>query len=117
MVATFGMSDVVGLIHCAQRSPGPLIGLMPNGESRLDCSAALADQIDREVKQLLDAAYVEAKNILLAHREPLDVVARALIERETLSKAEFLTLIGRKVSDDRLEGDGRVDAFPPIAGS
>ena len=91
---------------------------MPNGESRLDWDAATpADQIDREVKQLLDAAYVEAKNILLAHREPLDVVARALIERETLSKAEFLTLIGRKVSDDGLEGDGRVDAFPPIAGS
>ena len=62
---------------------------LPGGDSRLDCSEALADQIDREVKQLLDAAYVEAKNILLAHREPLDTVAKALIERETLKQARI----------------------------
>lgn len=95
MVAVYGMSDKVGLIHCGHRPDGYATPLMPNPDGRLDCGQETADQIDREVKQLLDAGYEEARKILLAHRDQLDAVARALIDRETLDKSEFLKLIGR----------------------
>jgi hypothetical protein len=57
---------------------------------------------------------VEAKNILLAHREALEVVAKALVERESLNKHEFLALIGRDVPENVAGGDGRVDAGPGV---
>ena len=63
---------------------------LPNGVAPPDCSPEMADQIDREVRRMLDAAYTEAEEILLEHREQLDTVAAAVVERETLDKAAFL---------------------------
>jgi ATP-dependent Zn protease len=83
----------VGLIHVGHRLDYPR-SMLPNGEGPLDCSPEMADQVDREVKQLLASAYEEAKGILLAHRAELDTVAAALVERESLDKAEFLRLLG-----------------------
>jgi cell division protease FtsH len=93
MVAAYGMSEKVGLMHVGHRLDYPR-STLPNGEGPLDCSPEMADQVDREVKQLLATAYEEAKGILLAHRGELDTVAAALIERESLDKAEFLRLLG-----------------------
>ena len=62
MVCIFGMSDAVGLIHCGQR-PDPLTLRLLDGAARRDCSPETADQIDREVKRILDTAYEEAKAI------------------------------------------------------
>ena len=93
MVCLYGMSDSVGLIHCGQR-PDPFIGRSLDGATRRDCSPETADQIDREVKRLLDTAYQEAKAILLEHRQQLETVAAALFERETLDRAGLLELLG-----------------------
>ncbi|MGA2069592.1 MAG: ATP-dependent zinc metalloprotease FtsH [Thermoguttaceae bacterium] len=93
MVAVYGMSDKVGLIHVGRRFDHPG-SVLPDGQGNLDCSSELADQVDREVKHLLESAYEEAKGILLAHRTELDTVAAALVERESLDKAEFLRLLG-----------------------
>ena len=65
-----------------------------DGTPRRDCSPETADQIDREVKRLLDTAYQEAKAILLEHRAQLETVAAALFERETLDRAGLLELLG-----------------------
>ena len=65
-----------------------------DGATRRDCSPETADQIDREVKRLLDTAYQEAKAILLEHRQQLETVAAALFERETLDRAGLLELLG-----------------------
>jgi cell division protease FtsH len=93
MVAAYGMSEKVGLMHVGHRLDYPR-PMLPNGDGPLDCSPELADEVDREVKQLLATAYQEAKRLLAAHRAELDTVAAALIERESLDKAEFLALLG-----------------------
>jgi cell division protease FtsH len=96
MVCLYGMSDAVGLIHCGQRPDFfPLRSL--DGAGRRDCSPETSDQIDREVKRLLDTAYEEAKAILQAHRRQLDTVAAALFERESLDRAGLLELLGDSV--------------------
>ena len=93
MVCMYGMSDVVGLAHCGSRQPA--FGQMPEDLLQRDCSEATAQKIDDEVKKMLDTSYREAKGILEAHREQLDLVAKELLKRESLSGADFNRLIHR----------------------
>ncbi len=65
--------------------------------ARCDCSEATAQQIDFEVKKVLDRAYAEAKEVLTIHRDQLKLVTNELLQRESLDGATFNELIGRKV--------------------
>jgi cell division protease FtsH len=95
MVCMYGMSDAVGLVHCAKRPAMFLPG--DDVTTQNDCSPETARQIDAEVKRILDEAYEQAKKILTDHRDQLDLVARELFQRETLDAATFAKLIGRPV--------------------
>jgi cell division protease FtsH len=95
MVAVYGMSDVIGLVHCAQRQ-NPMMSGMVNGVFQRDCSEETAREIDEEVKKLLDMAYGDAKAILEQHRNELALVAGELLERETLDAAAFKKLLERE---------------------
>jgi cell division protease FtsH len=92
MVSMFGMSEVVGLAHCAQRQH-PFAAGMTDGLLQRDCSEQTAREIDQEVKKLLDQAYAEAKTVLREHRRQLDLVAGELLERETLDGKVFKRLL------------------------
>ncbi len=92
MVAMYGMSEVVGLAHCAQRQH-PFAGPMPDGVLQRDCSEQTAREIDQEVKKLLDEAYDEAKALLREHRRQLELVAGELLQRETLDAKTFQSLL------------------------
>ncbi len=102
MVAVYGMSDVVGLAHLAQRQ-NPYAPGMPEGFMQRDCSEQTAREIDLEVKKLLDRAYAEAKAVLVEHRRQLDVVAAELIERETLDGETFAQLLARDAPQSERE--------------
>jgi cell division protease FtsH len=92
MVAMFGMSKRIGLVHCAQRPNTFLAGPSPAPE--IDCSEETAREIDREVKEILDDAYATAKDLLTTHRDQLELVTAALLKDETLDAATFHRLIG-----------------------
>jgi cell division protease FtsH len=92
MVAMYGMSDVVGLAHCAQRQH-PFAAGMPDGFLQRDCSEQTAREIDQEVKKLLDQVYAEAKATLREHRRQLDLIAGELLKRETLDGKAFQRLL------------------------
>jgi len=94
MVALYGMSDAVGLMHCGRR-PGLFLAEL-DGAMERDCSEETARQIDEEVKKLLDAAYRDAKTMLGEHRDELQLIAQELLQRETLDRAEFEALLARK---------------------
>src|ERR1051325_8305913 len=68
-----------------------------------DYSEATAEEIDREVRRLLDQAYQKAKETLLANRDTLDVIAKALLEFETLdgSQIEEIVKHGRLLNPPR----------------
>jgi cell division protease FtsH len=102
MVAMYGMSDVVGLAHCAQRQH-PFAAGMPDGFLQRDCSEQTAREIDQEVKKLLAEAYTEAKTILREHRHQLNLVARELLERETLDGKSFRRLLEPETPQSRDE--------------
>ncbi|HEY6971860.1 MAG TPA: hypothetical protein VJA94_21795, partial [Candidatus Angelobacter sp.] len=112
MVAMYGMSDVVGLAHCAQRQSPFAVG-MPDGFIQRDCSEQTAREIDQEVKKLLAQAYSEAKNLLREHRRQLDLVAGELLERETLDGKSFKRLLQQE--EPAPEGNaGRRELVPQL---
>ena len=95
MVCVFGMSEQIGLAHVAQRQGPAFLPGMENQMQR-DCSEATAQQIDAEVKKILDRAYAEAREVLTVHRDQLERVTSELLKRETLDGATFNDLIGRE---------------------
>ena len=97
MVAVYGMSDVIGLVHCAQRQNPMSSGV--DGLLQRDCSEQTAREIDEEVKKLLDDAYAQAESILRDHRGDLDLIAGELLKKETLDAASFKKLIEQKACE------------------
>ena len=94
MVCLFGMSESVGLARVAQRQGGFLTGPQ-DGSFQRDCSEKTAQQVDDEVKHILDQTYSDAKDILTVHREQLDHVSSELLKQETLDAETFRALIGQ----------------------
>jgi len=113
MVCIFGMSEQVGLAHVAQRQGPAFLHGMENNMQR-DCSEATAQQIDAEVKKLLDRAYAEAKEVLTIHRDQLELVTNELLKRETLDGAAFNELIGRKGEKDIPSPVPERELAPPV---
>jgi cell division protease FtsH len=90
MVTRLGMSTDLGPMVYGQKEE--LIFLGREISEQRDYSEAVAEQIDKEVKSLVDNAYEKAKKILVQYREKLDIVAHKLLEVETLSREEFEAL-------------------------
>lgn len=98
MICLFGMNERLGLARSAQRH-GPFYLNSGDGSFQLDCSEKTAEEIDREVKQLLDCAYTEAKQIINEHRDQLELVTRELLKRESMDGQTFRKLIGMEAVD------------------
>ena len=91
MVTQFGMSDVLG-----PRSYGNGQGAVFLGREiaeQRDYSEHYAQQIDDEVKRILQAAYQRAKDLLLEQRDKMEELVAILIERETLNADEFVEIV------------------------
>jgi len=92
MVTQFGMSERLGPMTFGQKEE--LIFLGREIAEQRDYSEKVAQEIDREVQQLVREAYDRATEVLVTHRDKLDLIAQQLIERETLEEQDFLALLG-----------------------
>lgn len=88
MVLEWGMSDAVGLISYAMPE-----STMFFGESGTKYSQEVLKLIDEEVKKILDAAVAQASLILTTHRDHLEMIAKSLLEYETLTGEEIDSLL------------------------
>lgn len=87
MVCEWGMSEKMGMVEYGEHEDYVFLG---RDISRArDYSEATAEQIDGEVRKLLDDAYQTAKTALLAHRATLEAIAKALLEYETLDGSQI----------------------------
>ena len=87
MVTRFGMSTELGSMTYGQKEE--LIFLGREISEQRDYYEAVAEQIDREVRKLVDDSYKQALAILKKYRKELDAVANKLLEVETLTREEF----------------------------
>src|SRR5450432_2217423 len=91
MVCEWGMSEKMGMVEYGEHEDYVFLG---RDISRArDYSEATAEQIDREVRKLVDDAYGRATEILLAHRTQLEVIAKSLREYETLDGGQIQEII------------------------
>jgi cell division protease FtsH len=87
MVMEWGMSDRLGPMKFGE--PQGEVFLGRDYTHQRDYSDEVASIIDEEIRLLITRAHDEARTILTTHREALDRLADALIERETLDEAEI----------------------------
>jgi cell division protease FtsH len=87
MVTRWGMSDRLGPMVYGQKEE--LIFLGREISEQRDYSDQVANEIDEEVRKIVNGAYEEAKAILTKHRDMLEKVAVRLVEVETIDEEEF----------------------------
>jgi cell division protease FtsH len=87
MVTRWGMSGELGQMTYGQKEE--LIFLGREIAEQRDYSESVAQQIDREVRKLVDEAFNQAKTLLKKYQVELDAVANKLLEVETLTREEF----------------------------
>lgn len=87
MVTKYGMSEEMGPLQYGQQDEMVFLG-RDLAEQR-DYSEEIAEQIDEEVRNIVDQAYERVSSLLSTHIHKLHAVANALLERETLNIDEF----------------------------
>ena len=93
MVCEWGMSDL-GPLAFGKKDEAIFLGR--EIAQHRDFSEDTALQIDRQVKKIVNGAYEAAHSILEGHRDVLDRIARALLEREVLDANEVKMLMEGK---------------------
>jgi cell division protease FtsH len=86
MVARWGMSRQVGRLSALPNDAQQTYGLAAAPQT--------LDVIDGEMRRIVDECYEEACRKLRDHRQQLDALAGALLERETLEEADAYRIAG-----------------------
>jgi cell division protease FtsH len=92
MICEYGMSDKLGPVAYSNPDGGDVF-LGRDFMARKEYSADKAREIDEEIARILHEKYAEAKAQLTERRETLDVIAEALLERETLGTSDLALLL------------------------
>jgi len=91
LVTKFGMSDKLGPITYGKIEEMVFLGREIATEKNY--SEKIAGEIDREVKNFIDKAFNLAKKIIVSRKKILQAIAKRLIDKETIERDEFDTLI------------------------
>ena len=102
MVTRFGMSDKIGTIYL-DSDQEVFVGAS-FGHSR-EYSEELAAKVDAEVSELLKSCYQTAMDTLTQHQDKLNGLAELLIERETLSRGEFVAFMEGRPLPEKSKGE------------
>ncbi len=96
MIMEYGMSDTLGPITLGRKQDQVFLG-RDLGRDR-DYSEEIAKSIDQEIRKTIDDCYQRAQDILEKESSKLELIAQALIERETLDSDEIKALVeGREL--------------------
>jgi len=87
MVTEYGMSEALGPLRLGSQHGEVFLGR--DFAHQANYSDEVAARIDAEVRAIVEAAHQEALAILRVHRDRLDELAAALMEKETLDAAEL----------------------------
>ena len=106
MVTQWGMSDKLGMVLYGDNDEYVFLGKEISQNKTY--SEQTAQQIDTEVRRLIDDGYKLAKGLIKKHRDKLDLIANALLEYETLD--------GKQVEDIVRTGKFTPTDQPPDVG-
>ena len=90
MITMYGMSDKFGMVQLES-----IEGQYLDRNLALQCSDETATKIDKEIRDMLRDSYNKAKKLLSAHMVALDAIASFLIEHETITGKEFMSILAQ----------------------
>ena len=99
MVTKYGFSDRLGLVNY---SDGEEVFLGKDFSTKKNYSEGIASEIDKEIREIIDVAFTEAKDILTEYIEDLEKVAMALLELETINGDQFRRLVVDGITKEEL---------------
>jgi cell division protease FtsH len=94
MVTRWGLSDELGAVAYGENQEEVFLGYSVARQQNI--SESTAQKIDTEIRRLVEAGYKEANEILVAQRDHLETLAKALLEFETLTGEEIKDLLNGK---------------------
>ena len=88
MITRYGMSDQFGMV-ALETVNNPYL----SSDSSLVCSPETSARVNAEVQSLIAAAHDKAVGILKRDRDVMDKLAAYLLEKETITGAEFMDIL------------------------
>ncbi len=105
MVTKYGFSDRIGPVNYSSEEE---VFLGKDFSTRKNFSEEMASEIDEEIRNIIQEAYVTAEKLLTEKVEILHTVANALLEIETLDGEQFEMLFTGKMTAEELAEDVRM---------
>jgi cell division protease FtsH len=108
MVTQWGMSERLGPRTFGRKEEMVFLG-REISESR-NYSEKIAEEIDEEVRQIVDKAYHTAKKLLTEHKDKVDTIVKVLLEEETIEGEQLMGVLdgtglqGKSTPDDETPG-------------
>ncbi len=121
MITRYGMSEVIGLMAIGQQDQEVFLGR--ELVQRREVSEHTATRVDQEIRRILDEAHQRARGLLAEHRDLLEDIAQALLERESLDAPAIALLdAGEELPplsalEENGDGDGDGDDGDPAEDS
>ncbi len=100
MVTEFGMSDKLGPLSFGKRDELVFLG-REIGEQRNYSDEVAQDQIDEEVRAIIDKAYERATEVLTTHKDKLVALAEKLVAEETVDSEGLRVPLQRPAAEGR----------------
>ncbi len=91
MVTEWGMSDL-GPIQYEHDTGSVFLG-RDYANTQKNFSAAVADEIDKAVREIIEKAHKEALDIISSHKEQVTLIAETLLAQETITSEEIESLV------------------------
>lgn len=86
MILKYGMDEELGTLVYFDREKGDYVPFKPFSEKT-------SEVIDLKVKELVGQAYKKAVDLIKKNKETIDKMAQLLLEKEYLSKDEFMAMM------------------------
>lgn len=111
MVTRWGLSEKLGPLMYEEEEGEVFLG-MSAGSNPIRHSAETARLIDDEVRDIVNVCYKNAKDLLVENRDKLDAMAEALLEYETIDRAQIDDIMAGKKPQPPADWDDKDDPAP-----
>ena len=118
MIMQYGMSDVLGPVAYGENQDHQVF-LGRDFNHHRNYSEDVACEIDKEVRRYMEEAYEACRQILTDNFDKLELIAKELMERETLNAKQLEELMEKgtitdDVSEDQDDDNGKDDTATPL---
>ncbi|MBI2057442.1 MAG: ATP-dependent zinc metalloprotease FtsH [Candidatus Yanofskybacteria bacterium] len=93
MATKYGMSDLLGLRTFGKDTEHPFLGKVMATQTGVNASQKKAEQVDEEIDRILREGKEKAEKILNENKETLILLAKELLQKETLNSKEIAEII------------------------